>query len=154
MRNEEIIISHDPGRTIFLSLKRRWHFVECLSRVLVSINGVEVASISNGKEVLLPVEPHATIFLDLQSPAWHNYYKVELSGKPEIEFSFSWSGSGGIFRHNNIRLLSHSGCLVTETDREATKLQKTDNWFSGTWIGIMTLLYIAIKIYQCACCAR
>jgi len=148
MYNEEVIINSDPERVCHLRLKRKKHFVECLSRVLVSIDGVETAALVNGEEILLPVKPGSVIELDLQSPAWHNYYKVEISGLPEIEFAFSWTGSGDLFKHNNIRLLSHSGCRIIEENRELSAKQKLDNKMSMWFIGILVAAYIVLLMFK------
>jgi hypothetical protein len=122
--------------------------VECLSRVLVNIDGVETAALSNGEEILLPVKPGSIIELDLQAPAWHNYYKLEITGVPEIEFTFSWNGSGTVFKHNNIRLLSHSGCRILEENRELTDKQKLDNKMSYWFIGILLAAYVVLLIIK------
>lgn len=149
MQNEEVIIPHDPGKACHLRLKRKWHFVECLSKVIIRIDGNEVTALKNGEEILVPVKPGSVIELDLQSPAWHNFYKVEITGLPEIVISFSWFGSGAIFKHNNIRLLGHSGCRITETDKEQTKLQKMDNKMSMWFIGILMAAYVVLQLSQC-----
>jgi len=150
MHSEEIVIPHDPVKVCHLHLKRKTHFVECLSKVIIHIDGNEVAALKNGEEILLPVKPGSVINkVDLQSPAWHNYYKVEITGLPEIVFGFSWFGSGDIFKHNNIRLIRHSGCLVTETGKDLTKLQKMDNKMSFWFIGILMAAYLVLLLVQC-----
>ena len=125
--------------------------MECLSKVLIHIDGVEVAALKNGEEVILPVQANSTIELDLQSPAWHNNYTVGITELAVIEFCFSWFGTGSIFKHNNIRLLRHSGCRITETGSELTPLQKMDNKMSFWFIGILMFFYVILQLMQCHC---
>jgi hypothetical protein len=148
MQNEETYVSNGSNLTQPLKLWRKRHFVECLSKVVVSINGVEVAALKNGEEIVLSVQAESTIELDLQSPAWHNYYKVEIKDLPVIEFCFRWFGTGSIFKHNNIRLLRHSGCRITETGRKLTPLQQMDNKMSFWFIGILVAALIVLLILK------
>lgn len=149
MPNEEIIIVHNPDKVCHLRIKRKWHFIECLSRVIVYINGLETATIKNGEEITIPVPSDSVIELDLQSPALHNYYILEITGIPMIEFSFSWFGSGSFFKYNNIKVRSHFGCRITEKGKEFSQRQKLDNKMSFWFIGILMAAYVALQLAQC-----
>jgi hypothetical protein len=149
MLNEEIIQVSDSEQTCYLRLRRKSALVECLSKVIVNVDGAQVTAMKNGSEYIIPVEKGSTIDLDLQSPAFHNLYKVRIDGDALIEYGFSWFGKGDFFKYNNIRLLKNAGCVIVEESMELTQLQKMDTKMSIWFIGILGIIWMALMLAQC-----
>jgi hypothetical protein len=149
MQNEEIIIDQNTGNTCNIKLKRKWNLIQCLSGVIVHIDGTRLACINNGEEISIPVNSGSVIELDLQTRSMHNFFTVEIADMPMIEFGFSWFGSGRIFRYYNIKLLSHFGCRITDMRQELSKFQKVENMFRYIAIAIALSFFVMIKLSLC-----
>lgn len=124
-------------------------FVECLSVVKVHVNGVQIASLKNGEDVMIPVEPDSEIELDLQSPAYHNYYRVKITGLSLIEIGFPFLGASSPYGSNNLKIYKTVNCHILETNQEMTTLLKMDVKMSFWFIGILLVAYLALLLAQC-----